>query len=49
MALISSKLMYIGVISASFHGFENKIPKDIQDKFLQLSQDIRNKKIIVSE
>lgn len=34
---------------APFHGFENKIPKDIQDKFLQLSQDIRNKKIIVSE
>lgn len=34
---------------ASFHGFQNKIPKDIQDKFLQLSQDIRNKKIIVSE
>src|SRR5688572_4556927 len=34
---------------APFHGFENKIPKDIQDKFLQLSQDIKNKKIKVSE
>ena len=34
---------------APFYGFQNKIPKDIQDKFLQLSQDIRNKKIIVSE
>lgn len=32
---------------APFYGFQNKIPKDIQDKFLQLSQDIRNKKIIV--
>jgi len=34
---------------APFHGFQNKIPKDIQDKFLQLSQDIRNKRVIVSE
>ena len=34
---------------APFHSFQNKIPKDIQDKFLQLSRDIRNKKIIVSE
>ena len=34
---------------APFHGFQNKIPKDIQAKFVQLSQDIRNKKIIVSE
>lgn len=32
-----------------FYGFQNKIPKDIQAKFIQLSQDIRNKKIIVSE
>jgi basic membrane protein A and related proteins len=34
---------------APFYGFQNKIPKDIQDKFLQLSQDIKNKKIIVAE
>ena len=34
---------------APFHSFQNKIPKDIQAKFVQLSQDIRNKKIIVSE
>jgi basic membrane protein A len=34
---------------APFYGFQNKIPKDIQAKFIQLSQDIRNKKIIVSE
>jgi basic membrane protein A len=34
---------------APFHGFQNKIPQDIQDKFFQLSLDIRNKKIIVSE
>lgn len=34
---------------APFYGFQNKILKDIQVKFIQLSQDIRNKKIIVSE
>jgi len=34
---------------APFYDFQNKIPKDVQDKFLQLSQDIRNKKIIVPE
>ena len=37
------------VYIAPFHSFQNKIPQDIQDKFLQLSQDIRNKKIIVPE
>jgi hypothetical protein len=34
---------------APFYGFQNKIPKDVQAKFIQMSQDIRNKKIIVSE
>jgi len=33
---------------APFHSFQNKIPADIQDKLLQLTQDILNKKIIVS-
>jgi hypothetical protein len=33
---------------APFHGFHNRIPVDIQAKFFQLTQDILNKKIIVS-
>ena len=33
---------------APFHSFQKKIPADIQDKLLQLTQDILNKKIIVS-
>jgi basic membrane protein A and related proteins len=34
---------------APFHGFHNRIPIDIQAKFFQLTQDILNKKIIISE
>lgn len=33
---------------APFHGFHNRIPVDIQSKFFQLTQDILNRKIIVS-
>ena len=33
---------------APFHGFQKKIPADIQVRLLQLTQDILNKKIIVS-
>lgn len=33
---------------APFHSFQKKIPADIQNKLLQLTQDILNKKIIVS-
>jgi hypothetical protein len=37
------------VYIAPFHGFQNKIPADIQAKFSQLAQDVRNKKIIIPE
>src|SRR4030095_11574826 len=37
------------VYIAPFHGFQNKIPADIQAKFSQLTQDVRNKKIIIPE
>lgn len=37
------------VYIAPFHGFQNKIPADIQSKFSQLTQDVRNKKIIIPE
>lgn len=35
------------VYIAPFHGFQDRIPADIQTKILQLSQDIINKKIVV--
>ena len=35
------------VYIAPFHGFQNKIPADIQTKFSELTQDVRNKKIII--
>jgi len=34
---------------APFHGFQNKIPAEIQAKFFQLTRDIMNKKIIIPE
>ena len=37
------------VYIAPFHGFQNKIPADIQANFSQLIQDVRNKKIIIPE
>ena len=37
------------VCIAPFHGFQNKIPADIQAEFSQLTQDVRNKKIIIPE
>lgn len=39
---IDDGILYI----ASFHGFQKKIPKEIQDIFFQLIQDIRNKKLL---
>jgi basic membrane protein A and related proteins len=37
------------VYLAPFHGLENKVPEDVKVKLNQLTQDILNEKIIVSE
>jgi basic membrane protein A and related proteins len=37
------------VYLAPFHGLEDKVPEDVKVKLNQLTQDILNKKIIVSE
>ncbi|MDP9305642.1 MAG: hypothetical protein M3O68_04785 [Thermoproteota archaeon] len=42
---IEDGMVYI----APFHGFQNKIPADIQARFSQLAQDVRNKKITIPE